>query len=365
MNLKEQLEAKKAELKSLDLTTEEGIKSGEALTEEISKLTGLVKKAEEIAKVKDSIGTNEKEEVVEDGIKSAHLEEIKNQKGSRSFSFKAYNDPETAPTVGTTSQKVVDAQPALGVRDLFGSETISGNAMTYYVLGTMAGSFGTVAQGNAKPQVNIPTDDVTVALTKIAGFLKENDELLLDAAFLESAIRGRGIYEFKKAAEAFLVDSLLAVDGIQQGANSISFDNILIAKQEVRTATGYAPDALLINPTDLEALLLTKDNNRQYLLGGPAYGSYGNGAYASNPRIWGLNVVESEAIERGVAVVGAFKAGASVVTKAGEGLRVEVANTDQDDFIKNRVTVRIEERMALATRVPAAFALVGTVSSSS
>ena len=42
MNLKEQLEAKKEELKSLDLTTEEGIKSGEALTEEITKLNSLV-----------------------------------------------------------------------------------------------------------------------------------------------------------------------------------------------------------------------------------------------------------------------------------------------------------------------------------
>ena len=62
MNLKEQLEAKKEELKSLDLTTEEGIKSGEALTEEISKLTGLVKKAEEVAKVKESIGQVEKKE---------------------------------------------------------------------------------------------------------------------------------------------------------------------------------------------------------------------------------------------------------------------------------------------------------------
>lgn len=366
MNLKEQLEAKKEELKSLDLTTEEGIKSGEALTEEITKLDSLVKKAEEVAKVKESIGQVEKKEEEEmDGIKSANLEELKTQKGSKSFAFKAYNDPETAPSVGVTSQKVVDAQPALGVRDLFGAEAISGNALTYYTLGSMAGSFGTVAQGGSKPQVNVAYDDVTVALSKIAGFLKETDELLTDAAFLESAIRGRGVYEFKKAVDAFLVDSLLAVDGIQQGANSISFDNILKAKQAVRTSTGYAADALLINPADLETLLLTKDSNLQYLLGGPAYGSYGNGAYASNPRIWGLTVVESEAIEQGAAIVGAFKAGSSVVTKAGEGLRVEVSNSDQDDFIKNMVTVRIEERLALATRVPAAFALVGTVSSSS
>ena len=367
MNLKEQLEAKKEELKSLDLTTEEGIKSGEALTEEITKLDSLVKKAEEVEAVKASIGTVEKTEKSQedDSMEFAHLEDLKTQKGSRSFAFKAYNDTHTAPTVNVTDQKVVDAQPALGVRDLFGAEAINGNALTYYVLGSMAGSFGKVNQGAAKPQVNVASDAVTVALSKIAGFLKESDELLSDAAFLESAIRGRGVYEFNKEVEAFLVESLLAVNGIQQGQSTITFDNILKAKQAVRTATGYTPDAILINPADLETLLISKDSNQQYLLGGPAYGAYGNGAYASNPRIWGLNVVESDAIDAGAAIVGAFKAGASVITKSGEGLRVEVSNSDQDDFIKNCVTVRIEERMALATRVPAAFTLVGTVSSSS
>ena len=94
-------------------------------------------------------------------------------------------------------------------------------------------------------------------------------------------------------------------------------------------------------------------------------GSYGNGAYSSNPRIWGLPVVESANVSAGQAVVGAFKAASSVVTKAGEGMRVEVSNSDVDDFEYNRVTVRVEERMVLATRVPAAFALVGTSGSSS
>ena len=61
---------------------------------------------------------------------------------------------------------------------------------------------------------------------------------------------------------------------------------------------------------------------------------------------------------QGEAYIGAFKQGASVVTKANEGLRVEVSNSDQDDFIKNLVTVRAEERILLAVRVPGAFAHV-------
>ena len=41
---------------------------------------------------------------------------------------------------------------------------------------------------------------------------------------------------------------------------------------------------------------------------------------------------------------------------------MEVSNSNEDDFIYNRVTVRIEERMVEAVRVPAAFSIVGTAS---
>ena len=369
MNLKEKLEAKETELKALAPKIEEGdeecIKSGEALADEIKGLKELIEKAEKANEIINTIGKDEeKMEEKRTEMEMAHLEELKDQKGSRSFAYKAYTDAEVAPTVNVTDNKVVDPQISLDVRDLFGSEAINGNSLTYYKLSTMEGNFAATEQGAAKPQVHVPYTSTTVALQKIAGYLKETDELLSDAAFLESAIRGRGVYEFKKAVEAYLVTALTTA-GIQAGQSTITFDNILKAKQAVRTETGYAADSILINPADLEALLLTKDSNLQYLLGGPAYGSYGNGAYAANPRIWGLTVVESSEIPAGAAVVGAFKAGASVVTKSGEGLRVEVSNSDQDDFIKNRVTVRIEERLVLATRVPSAFVLVGTVSSSS
>ena len=369
MNLKEKLEAKEAELKALAPQIEEGdeesVKAGETLAEEIKGIRELIEKAEKANEIINTIGKDEEEmEEKRTEIEKAHLEELKDQKGSRSFAYKAYSDAETAPTVNVTDNKVVDPQVSLDVRDLFGSEAINGNSLTYYKLSAMEGAFAATAQGATKPQVHVPYTSTTVALQKIAGYLKETDELLSDAAFLESAIRGRGVYEFKKAVEAYLVTALTTA-GIQAGQSTITFDNILKAKQAVRTETGYAADAILINPADLETLLISKDQNNQYLLGGPAYGSYGNGAYASNPRIWGLTVVESSEIPQGAAVVGAFKAGASVVTKAGEGLRVEVSNSDQDDFIKNRVTVRIEERLVLATRVPSAFVLVGTVSSSS
>lgn len=370
MTLKEQLVEKKAALAELEegikAGEEEAIAQGEEIAAAIAEIEKSIEASEKASALLAQIGNEEEPEedgMEENGIKAMDLESLKGKRGTVSTYLKAYNDPEVTTTIYDYDKNVVSVQPKLGVRELFGAEAISGNALTYYVLGDAEGTIDGTSEAAAKDRIHIPYTPKTAALAKIAAYLKETDELLSDAAFLESAIRGRGVYEFQKAVEAYLVGALAATSGVQVKGSSITFDNILAAKQEIMADTGYAADAMIINPADWATLLQAKDSNLQYLLGGPAYGSYGNGAYNGNPRIWGLNVVESAAVTEGTCIVGAFKACASVVTKAGEGQRIEVSNSDQDDFIKNMVTVRIEERLVLAARVPAAFCLVGEESS--
>lgn len=370
MTLKEQLVEKKAALAELEepikAGEEEAIAQGEEIAAAIAEIEKSIEASEKANALLAQIGNEEEPEedgMEENGIKAMDLESLKGKRGTVSTYLKAYNDPEVTTTIYDYDKNVVSVQPKLGVRELFGAEAISGNALTYYVLGDAEGTIDGTSEAAAKDRIHIPYTPKTAALAKIAAYLKETDELLSDAAFLESAIRGRGVYEFQKAVEAYLVSTLAATSGVQVKGSSITFDNILAAKQEIMADTGYAADAMIINPADWATLLQAKDSNLQYLLGGPAYGSYGNGAYNGNPRIWGLNVVESAAVTQGTCIVGAFKACASVVTKAGEGQRIEVSNSDQDDFIKNMVTVRIEERLVLAARVPAAFCLVGEESS--
>jgi hypothetical protein len=55
--------------------------------------------------------------------------------------------------------------------------------------------------------------------------------------------------------------------------------------------------------------------------------------------------VVTTAIAAGTALVGAFKIGAQIWQR--EGIRVEATNSNEDDFNFNRVSLRVEERLAL------------------
>ena len=380
MTLREQLTEKKDALVALKERIEaedtEAIEEAAELDDAIETLEKSIEAAEKAKEKLAKIGSEEnpeEEKGMEDktGLKALDLEYLKGNRGTvgANINLKTYTDAEAISTnkIIDYDKNPVNIMPALDVRGLFGAETISGNALTYYVIGGAEGlsAVDGTAEGAAKDQIHIPYTPTTAALTKIAAYFKETDELINDAPFLESAIRNRGVYEFQKAIETYLVGALAGTTGVQVSGTAVNFDNILAAKQDIIADTGYIPDAMIINPSDWSTLLQAKDSNLQYLLGGPGFGSYGNGNYFANPKVWGMDVVQSAAVTEGAPIVGAFKPAASVVTQAGNGQRVEVSNSDQDDFIKNMVTVRIEERLVLAVRVPAAFCIVGGDESSS
>jgi hypothetical protein len=72
--------------------------------------------------------------------------------------------------------------------------------------------------------------------------------------------------------------------------------------------------------------------------------------------LWGqLSLVVSAALAAGSALVVASRAGALYPRAF---LRVDLSDSDEDDFIKNLLTVRVEECVAFATYKPTGFASV-------
>lgn len=376
MNINERLEAAKAAL--VEAKDGEDADALQAAIDEFKAAEAAKKSADEADQLIKSLGTVKENAPMEDTIKTlgefaaknldlAPVREGAAKSAGTNYGFKAYTDPQVSQTVYSYSTDVADqGLRDLAVRQLFGQEQISvGNALNYFILGAKednsAPSPKGVNEAAAKPQFHIVEGTVTATLQKIAGWFYETDELLEDNAYLASALNNRGLYELDAAVEAYLLSTLQSVSGIGTATyahnGDVDPDTILDAIMAIKSDTRFNADAIIINPTDYAKLreLKTASGSNEYVGGGCFYGPHGNGPAAVQPGIWGLNTVVTPNITAGTVLVGAFKQGATVVTKAGEGARIEVFRGDHDDAIYNRVTVVVEERIALATRYPKAF----------
>ena len=373
--LMEQMEAAKANLATaMEGTDPEAIK---AATAEVKAAQDALSAADEADALIKSLGTNTAEKSESEpavrtlgdfAIKHLDLTGIRSgavQSAGTGFGFKTYTDAQTSQQILQTSQDVVDtAYRDLAVRGLFGAERITGNALKYFILGARednsAPAPGTVSEGGAKPQFHIVESSATVTLQKIAGWFYETDELLEDNAFLKSALDARGLFELDARVEAYLLSTLAGFSGIGTATythgGTVGADDIFKAMMKVKTDSGLNADAIIIHPTDYQTIRLAKDQVYQYYGGGYFYGPYGNGdAVAQQPGIWGLNTIVTPSATQGTVLVGNFKQGGSVITKANAGARIQVHVGDHDDAIYNRVTVVVEERLGLAVRRPKAF----------
>lgn len=365
---------------ALNAAIEGGEKAAiDAATEQVKAAQAAIDAAKAGEALIKSLGTNDGAKPAEAAPKTLGEFAIKNldltamrigaaKSAGTDYGYKTYTDAQTSQQIIQYDQRVVDtAVRDLVIRNLFGSETISGNALKYFILGARednsAPAPGAVSENSAKPQFHIVESSATVTLQKIAGWFYETDELLEDNAFLKSAIDARGLYELDARIEAYLLTTLLATSGLgaatYANGGTCSADDVFKAMMTVKSASGLNADAIVMNPTDYQRIRLLKDGTGgtigQYYGGGYFYGPYGNGGVAQQPGLWGVNTIVTPAITAGTVLVGNFKQGGSVITKAGSGARIEVVTGDHDDAIYNRVTVVVEERLGLAVRRPAAF----------
>ena len=107
----------------------------------------------------------------------------------------------------------------------------------------------------------------------------------------------------------------------------------------------FPATGVVLNPIDWDVMGGVKDTTGRYIIGNPQG--------TASPTLWGLPVVATNAMAEDKFLVGAFRLGAQVFDRW--LARVEVATENEDDFIKNLVTILCEERLALAVYRPQAF----------
>lgn len=373
------VEARIAEVKAFDEQIAGARKSHDLLK---SFETMRVDEPEGVPPVGSDAGTTAAKSLGEHFVKHAfdRMVQVKGVRGASvaapEFEAKAAADTHTvggwavgAPWVTDLDRSIVQGyRTPLTVASLLGAGAISGNAISYLVEGAREGDFTTVAEGAGKPQFHYtnPTP-VTEALKKIAGFIKLTDEFIEDVPFLVSEINNRLLYDLALFEEMQLLTgtgtgtNLLGLlnRSVQTEASAGRADNadaVFRALTKISTATGLAADGIVINPIDYQAFRLATDANGQYYGGGFFAGQYGQGGVPQQPPLWGQRTVVTPNIAAGTVLVGAFGTAATLYRKG--GIRVESTNSNVDDFTNNLVTIRAEERIALAVRRPLAFVKV-------
>ncbi|KAK1548919.1 hypothetical protein Q3G72_035334 [Acer saccharum] len=247
-------------------------------------------------------------------------------------------------------------QRPLSVRDLLAPGRTNSTLIQYFRELVFTNNAAPVAEGTRKPESNLTFEQRQATVIKLAHFIKATTEILADAPALQSTIDQRLRYGL-----AFVEDLQLLMGsgtgnnlaGIYTNATAYAapltiagetrIDRLRLAFLQGELALLPA-DAAVLHPSDWAAIELLKDTQGRYLIGNPQ----GNLA----PTLWGRRIVTTLAMTLNNFLAGNFRQSAQIFDR--EDANVVVSTENEDDFVSNRVTILVEERLALADYRPEA-----------
>lgn len=210
--------------------------------------------------------------------------------------------------------------------------------------------------GGYKPESGLAVARVTTAVKTIAHWIPVTKRALADAAQMVTLIDNFLQYGLEEELE----DQMIAGDntgenfeglGNVSGVQAQAWDTNLLttlrkAKTKVRVTGRSVPSGYAMNPADVEALDLLTDNENRYYFGGP--GSQGQ----PGSSLWGLPVIETEAVPAGTAYVGDWS---KAILWDRQQATVTTTDSHADFFVRNLVAILAELRAAFGVLQPSAF----------
>jgi HK97 family phage major capsid protein len=251
------------------------------------------------------------------------------------------------------------------IRDLLASGNTSLGSFPYIRelnAATNESGASAVAEASAKPEATMSFVQVTATTHKIATWVPATEEVLADAPTLRSYIDARLVYmvKFREQADLLLgvesganptIPGILTVSGVQtQGpdqSNSVddAFKTFALAIGKIENVDGQA-DGIAMNPLDYWAA--------NAIRWGTAGGQFDASPFTGPPgTLWGLPVVRTRALAQYRAVVGAWRMGGQIFDRI--GVTVRSSDSHDDYFVKNKVAILAEERLAVAWYRPDFF----------
>lgn len=222
------------------------------------------------------------------------------------------------------------------------------------------GGFTTVAEAAAKPQIDRDLAVTDAPVRKIAAHFRVSEEMIDDIPYMSSFLTQIGVEELKAVEDNQLLfgdgagtnisgfnvrGTAFAAGTAVVGASANEFDVIGAAKKQIRVAKINGPFIALINPVDYYNMrYVRKDTTNNYIFQAPSLNPMAGSMTAD-----GVTIAENNSVTAGSFFVFTPQA-AQIFEKA--GVTVRFYDQDQDNAIKNLITVVIEERIALAVYRP-------------
>jgi Predicted phage phi-C31 gp36 major capsid-like protein len=244
------------------------------------------------------------------------------------------------------------------LRSLIPTVPVDTNLVEWVQTNVRTNSAAMVSEGGKKPKSDLTYDRKETPVRKIAHYFKTSMEVLQDFKRLRAEIDNEGMEMLKQVEE----DQLLLGDGtginllglipqatpfdisVVQSSTDTPVDILRRAILQVRQSY-YGATGIVLNPADWAEIELLKDGENRYLFSAATTGA--------PARLWGLPVVECDAMPQGDFMVGAFATAATIYDRMQAAIFMSTEN--EDDFIHNMVSIMFEERLALAVKRPLAF----------
>lgn len=245
------------------------------------------------------------------------------------------------------------------MRDLLPVGQTNSNTIRYVQDNGGEGGPAMVAEAGTKPQIDRDLEIKDSPVRKIATYFRVPEEMIEDIPYLQSFLAQIGVEEVMAVEDT----QILYGDGTGQNLTGIhtsatafaagssvvtapnEFDTLRAAKKQLRVAK-FNPTVALISPVDYYNMTSRKDDSKNYLfLGG------GNGLNVGL-NVDGLRIIEHNSITAGDFLVGDPR-NTAIFDRAGTTVRLY--DQDQDNAIKNLITIVIEKRLALVNYRPTAW----------
>jgi HK97 family phage major capsid protein len=210
--------------------------------------------------------------------------------------------------------------------------------------------------GGVKPESGMAFAKDSTTVKTIAHWIPATKRALADVAQIQTLIDAFLYYGLDEELEDQILSGngtgenflgLGSVSGTQAQTAGVGDDVFTVtrrARTKVRTVGRATASAYVMHPLDWESIELKKDGMERY---------YGAGPFAlSAPTLWGLPVVESEAMTQGTAWVADWK---MAVLYDREQASIQATDTHADFFVRNLVAILAELRAAFAVLRPPAF----------